>query len=209
MTAANSLPLKWDRRKFQFYLYRRPETPDFDAAVCRHKTYLSALLEIHRAALLILIWQVQNGNQNSPSSSMVLRYMAGIIWTGHHAYLSFCQKRSADIVIFLSGFLDFSNTMTPYWQGKQRKMTEQMNILLLFSAPILSIIACTGYVFGPHWYNPHQPTLVGYWLMSEEVSFYGFIVKAVILLFNQWILWQWYLEGFCVRFLFIFCAQYH
>lgn len=191
-----SLPLKWDRVKFRFYLHHKSIIKESDDLTRRNKLYLSILLGIHRTVLLILTCQIFFDSKGTLSpASKFLYWMAWIIWTVYYSYLNFAQRRCGDILTLLNELIQFAESMALYWQDKQRTMTETINILCVIFSPILMVVMAAGYVLGLHWGNPRQPTLVGYWVFGESESLQGFLLKIAVLTFNLWILLSMMLGG--------------
>lgn len=184
-----SLPLKWDRLKFRFHPYNIPKKNELEVVTGRHeKFYYSTILGIHRVVFLVLTIQLMLAlGKSSSSQSNIMCWVAWVMWTVYHSFLNFCHRRCGNIVTLLNGLLEFSENMAPHWRDKQRTITEKLNILCSTSAPIFMAFLSVGYVYGLHWTNPYQPTLVGYWLLDNNKSLTGVLLKLGILFFNFWI----------------------
>lgn len=174
-----SLPLRWDGGNFRFYPNRKPGMQILQSFI---------FPGLHRVTLVVLFYQVLRVTRNSESSTLNLfNWMALIMWTVYFSYLNFFLTRCDDMATLVNGILQFSQSTTLYWRDKDRRFTENINILCTLFAPFLLLFMAIGYVFGLHWFNPCKPTLVGYWLLCSLESWYGYLVTAVVLVFNFWI----------------------
>lgn len=186
------LPLKWDQETHRYYLYQKSGIDNFESKVEGEKFRLSLQLFIHRVATLLLVGQVvyaQSQQQGDISSTRILNWAVLVLSVTYNILLHFCVVRSDDIAALLNGLLvlQSAENLSQYWYGKQRSITEKVNILLVLVSPPSAFLMPLAFSFGLHWFNPKKPTLIGYWLVEDNGTIQGTTVKLGVVLFNCWI----------------------
>lgn len=192
ITQGRCTPLKWDSEKKRLYLFQKDVAKEkyFQGTLkVKNRICLYIQFGIHRIAILTLIAQ-EIINNRVGQFSRILNWMALLVLTSYNIQLQICNESCEEIVAYVNGLFQFVDRMSGQWTQRKRRFTEQMNLLFGYFMPPTVIIIPVGYVYGLHWLNPHQSSLIGYWILDQwqfdkQIEF--FLLKITILLFNHWV----------------------